>query len=188
MLKRASLWLRLLAAHALCAGQCLAQATTPANPSTPVVIFDSGRTVSVSQLYAPLFSSNSNLREAPRSANLARSLARNPLTNMFPLRTTAMTVGALPANSKVAHAPTRPLCVIGDDPTSQRWLAARLKWLHKNAASCVVVSAASVASFVALRDAAQGLEMAPALADGVAKQTGLRTYPFVITVTGEVLQ
>lgn len=74
-----------------------------------------------------------------------------------------------------------PICVIGADPLSLRWIRANLDKLVMVGARCWLVQANDFRAFTAVSRALQGrVLMMPADGDAVADYFGLTSYPVVI--------
>lgn len=77
-----------------------------------------------------------------------------------------------------------PLCLIGDDSLSRRWLEARLATLRAIHAVGLIVEISSYADLSALRRLAPGVPLVPASGDDIARRLDLHHYPVLITATG----
>lgn len=123
------------------------------------------------------FSSTSEAPQPPPS-----TLSSGPLTpeNMLPVRSQALTPGAVMART-VSLPGMVPLFLIGDDDLSHRWLEARLSVLQQLGATGLVVNVESVAAWRALEARTPGLTLSPVSGDDLARRLGLAHYPVLIT-------
>lgn len=140
----------------------------------PYVIFDSGDSRPLSELFG------GSRPSAPPDA---------PPPNMygaFPVETPSMGLG------RFASAPwpdtTRwrgaPLFLIGADQHSLAWMKSKRAFLKEIGAAGLLVSAASEQDLIAARAAAPDLQIIAASGEDIAKHTGLRLYPVLITRDG----
>jgi integrating conjugative element protein (TIGR03765 family) len=79
----------------------------------------------------------------------------------------------------------RPLCVLGSDSYSKRWLMLNAEILVRSGALCYVIEAQTPAAVDAVRRLAPKVPMA-GIADAVFVAAGLRGYPALIDRTGVV--
>lgn len=103
----------------------------------------------------------------------------------FPLRTTSLS----PAEFKSFQNPAaltgstveKPICVIGHDPLSIRWLNTHKNKLIDADAVCFVVNIETKALFDQMQSIAPNLKIAAISADWLNKYYGLTHYPALIT-------
>ena len=100
------------------------------------------------------------------------------------LTPSASTAGILRINMPL----TSPLCVIGPDPISRRWLVANRDQLHRLGATCVLVKASGTAEVDAIRGLARPIPVHPLQFDQLAAQHGIRTVPVLLIGKGGPVQ
>lgn len=76
------------------------------------------------------------------------------------------------------------LFIIGDDSYSRQWLKQNARQLAARNAAGLIVNVESMASLVALRDLAPGLQLAPSSGSELARRLQLSHYPVLITDSG----
>ena len=92
-----------------------------------------------------------------------------------------MTPARINVGQEVNFELDAPICVIGADPLSLRWIKANLDKLVQVKARCWLVQARNFQAFSAVSQALQGrVVMTPADGDIVADYFGLSHYPVVI--------
>lgn len=79
----------------------------------------------------------------------------------------------------------RPVCVLGSDDYSKRWLQVNYAVLLSSGALCYVIEAQNEAAVDAIKALAPNLPIA-GVADGAFVAAGLRGYPALIDRTGAV--
>ena len=103
----------------------------------------------------------------------------------FPIKTPGLVLRrANPKQLKLGVMLGRPLCVIGADNTSVRWLAVNAKAIQAVGAMCYVVNITRESDLSLLRNAAK-VHMV-ATSGQVFVQAGLRGYPALIMHNGLV--
>ena len=83
------------------------------------------------------------------------------------------------------HVPglERPLFLVGDEPTSRRWLRRHRKKLHAMNALGLLIAVESRARFRQLQAIAPELHLVPVSADALAEQFFISSYPSLLTGT-----
>ena len=79
---------------------------------------------------------------------------------------------------------THPVCVIGPDPVSLRWLSRNRKSLAQMGARCILVSARDPGQVGQVRKAARPIMVQVAPFDGLAAMYGIRTIPMLLVGKG----
>lgn len=103
--------------------------------------------------------------------------------DMLPVRSSKITPG--PVTDRTLEAPgLQPLFLIGDDALSRTWLRQRIDVLRQLNAVGLVVNVERPEALEALRQLANGLQLAPVSGDQLAEMIGLEHYPVLITSTG----
>ncbi|HGB3474286.1 TPA: integrating conjugative element protein [Salmonella enterica subsp. diarizonae serovar 61:l,v:z35] len=102
---------------------------------------------------------------------------------VFPVVSARMEPGVITPRSLSLPGMT-PLFIIGDDATSQRWLAEHLAQLVSLNATGLVVNVDSAVRFAAMQQQAEGLTLLPVSGDDLAQRLQLENYPVLITDTG----
>lgn len=143
------------------------------------VLGDTGRTVSsVQYLVHALDSTDSDTETSLVS---------------FPVHAGGLSPGKLDPVDRRLDIPawlTRPIFIVGNDPTSSRWLADHHTALLRLGAAGIVVSVPDVPAFKAMRRASS-LPLVPHPAPHLARlliQHGVAHYPLLILENGQVLQ
>lgn len=168
----------------------LAWATATAAP--PVVIHDAGGTEPIAPYMAPHLEAvvPPSRCEATRPA-VPRQPPIDALTpqQRLPVTSPALQPGRLTrdADSDVLERLrflSRPLCLVGADPDSLRWLKAHRATLHAVGAICLAVEVPDQAAWAQLSAAAEDLPLVLASGADLAETFGLRVYPVLITRDG----
>lgn len=148
------------------------------------VVYDSGAT-------APLAPYLEAFGEAPQQAPIeAQPITRlgpADLTQILPIRTPALTPGAVsprPLSLPNGAALPRPFFLIGADPRSRQWLEMHRERLAEIHAVGMLVNAESVADLEAIAAIARGLPILPASATDIAEILGLKHIPVLISRRG----
>lgn len=106
----------------------------------------------------------------------------------FPVRTTAMTVGAVTAAEATDvkyQVATRPMFIIGYDPVSIKWLKANKALLAEKKAIGLVVNVETRKQMDELQSiAGQGVLMQPTPGDRLAEHLKIKHYPFYMDNQG----
>ncbi len=110
-------------------------------------------------------------------------LATTLFSALFPIITPSLSPGDV-ALSRMPLAITSPICIVGDDARSMRWLRARSTRLLKVDAVCFAVNVKNERRWRVLLEAAAGVPLSPVPGDTFATQFGLTHYPVVITTQG----
>ena len=79
---------------------------------------------------------------------------------------------------------TSPLCVIGPDRESRRWLIANRRQLTRLGAGCVLVQASGKEAVDLLRQVAHPVPVLPVPFDDLARIYGIRTVPVLLVGRG----
>ncbi len=120
-----------------------------------------------------------------REVEVSVELPEKTVPDRFPMRTTLQLKAANPPKIQLRFGFARPICVIGTDAHSAKWLIANAAALEAGAALCFIVGAESEASATAIQALAPKLSIA-AIPDGVFIAAGLRGYPAIINRSGAV--
>jgi integrating conjugative element protein (TIGR03765 family) len=145
------------------------------------IVHDSCNAVPSAQYLAQLFTVDmEDLSSKPTGLNFVT----------FPVTTTTMSPGTLPAGTRIKQPDwlVQPVFLIGSDPQSRTWLTQHLPALQAANALGIVVSINSYADFRAMQNAAPDVSLAPASADGLACGLGIAVYPVLVHTDGEVTQ
>nr|WP_242464618.1 integrating conjugative element protein [Halorhodospira abdelmalekii] len=108
---------------------------------------------------------------------------------LLPVETDRMQAGPLEVGvtakyrERMAELP-RPLCLIGRDERSLRWLAQHRDALLEVGAVCLLVEAQERTDLERVRDLADGVWVQVGPGDGLAEHFGVRRYPVVLTPEG----
>ncbi|MBK5944854.1 hypothetical protein CCR79_13330 [Halorhodospira halophila] len=109
--------------------------------------------------------------------------------SLLPVETERMEFGRLEEGverkhrERMAELP-RPLCLIGRDEGSLRWLAQHREDLRAAGAVCVLVEAKDRADLEHVRDLADGIWVQVGPGDGFAEHFGVDRYPVILTPEG----
>lgn len=79
---------------------------------------------------------------------------------------------------------TTPLCVIGPDPVSRRWLSRNRRHLYGMGATCILVEASSREQLDTVRKTAHPVPVQPLPFDRLAQAHGIRTVPVLLLGKG----
>ncbi|MBE0436395.1 MAG: integrating conjugative element protein, partial [Methylomicrobium sp.] len=99
----------------------------------------------------------------------------------LPVRSRALTPGAVQARVIDRPGLDRPVFIIGYDELSFDWLRHNLEQLKRHRATGIVVNVENQEQLRRLRQAADGLEVNPVPGDKIARQLGLMHYPVLIS-------
>jgi len=111
-----------------------------------------------------------------------------PTMSRYPVKTSSMTVGRV-TESEAKDIPyqvaSRPLFIIGYDPVSIDWLKKNTRLLIEKKAVGMVVNVNSKKQMQKLRQVAGGkVLMQPVQGDDIAKNLGIKHYPFYMSNEG----
>ncbi len=106
------------------------------------------------------------------------------IADMLPMTTPSLSPGRVERRALSMPAAFQPLFVVGDDPLSQSWLAARGQALMDMGASGLAVNVRSAESLQQLLDLVPGVRIDPVPGDDLAKRLELTHYPVLITSAG----
>lgn len=121
----------------------------------------------------------------PRRLGVNEAAAVLESAERFPIKTPGLVLGrANPKQIKLGVMLGRPLCVIGADNTSLRWLGVNAKAIQSVGALCYVVNITNEPDLARLRSVAK-VHMV-ATSGQVFVQAGLRGYPALIMHNGLV--
>jgi len=142
--------------------------------------------VYTSLLFAALLASVTVLGPTqPRLLKQDASYTKTQSPNRFPILTPGLVLGrANPKQIKVGVILGRPICVVGADNSSLRWLRVNAKTIQSIGALCYVVNIRQEADMAVLSGAAK-VNMV-ATSGQVLVLAGLRGYPALILHTGAV--
>ena len=138
--------------------------------AAPVILYDSGKTTSAKEFY-PF--------EQPNTESLKVDYPVKSM-DIFPVKTASLSLG-LTVPKKPPIPIYIPICIIGDDATSKRYLQSSKEKLQKIGAMCYVVNVGSQKSFNDLQKIAPEIELIPANGNDFIKLLGLKHYPVLIT-------
>lgn len=137
----------------------------------PNVLFDTGRTISVSPYLEPL-NMDENANQQPR------------INDVFqPVRTPELSVGRVIKKSVNLPYLSSPIFLIGADRTSQSWLVQNKQALIRMGAVGMLVNVGSETELSVMARIASGLQVSPASASAVAATYKIKHYPVLITKT-----
>lgn len=141
--------------------------------ASPVVLFDSGKTISASDYYPFDYPDTSQL-----NANYPAQTMK-----MFPIRTSKLSVGRVaPRMSPITIY--MPICIVGSDITSKQYLKSSAKKLKQLNTTCYVVNVKSEQEFNQLQKIVPDITLVPANGDEFVKLLNLKHYPVLITSKG----
>ena len=123
-----------------------------------------------------------------KSRALAAPTASYPpaaIESMYPLRTRLQLRARNVMRVGFKFPVARPVCVLGSDDYSKRWLKLNYAQLVRSGALCYVIEAPNAAAVEAIKALAPNLPIA-GVADGAFVAAGLRGYPALIDRTGAV--
>ncbi len=106
------------------------------------------------------------------------------IEDMLPVVTKTLSPGPVERRGLSLPAGFQPLFIVGDDPLSLSWLAARSQHLLEIGATGLAVNAQSAPTLQLLLDAVSGLRIDPVAGDDLAVKLGLSHYPALITHAG----
>lgn len=98
----------------------------------------------------------------------------------FPIETPQMQPGPVQSRRIQLQGLQAPLCIVGPDRRSRRWLQRHHRTLVEAGAQCIVTDVPDTAAFEGLRDAFPRLPMMPAAAGAIADRVKVRRYPVLI--------
>ena len=107
------------------------------------------------------------------------------IESMYPLRPRLQLRARNLAKVGFKFPVARPVCVLGSDDYSKRWLQVNYTVLVRSGALCYVIEAQNEAAVNAIKALAPNLPIA-GVADGAFVAAGLRGYPALIDRTGAV--
>jgi integrating conjugative element protein (TIGR03765 family) len=143
------------------------------------VIYDSGHTQPIAPYLRQAFGQPARTTEPAPAQNL-KLPAIDPHTFGLPVQTPALTPGPV-APHPLQRAPPRPLCLLGTDPRSRRWLTRYRRRLRAVGAVCLLVNVDTSAELQTIRRLAAGIPLLPASGAALARQLGLKHYPVLIS-------
>lgn len=73
-----------------------------------------------------------------------------------------------------------PICIIGYDPLSRKWLAEHAQALKKHGAVCLLAQAQALSEVKQLQKIAPGVVIQPVSAQKIVEQVGVPAYPALI--------
>ena len=152
----------------------------------PLVLYDSGQTIPIDPLMAPL-------RPKPQPQPTPPAAPQLTLGNYgLPVRTPSMTPGRVASRSLPAlHGKmigASPIFLIGADQLSLQWLQQHQARLSELQAVGMVVSVEREADLQILRQAAGALKLIAASGEALAQHLGLQHYPVLIAPPGLIEQ
>lgn len=146
------------------------------------VIYDSGNTYSIAP-YVPARVDSNIVRAAPDTIP-PRLPEATATPFQLPITTPAMQPGIVTLTPKALRYLQQPLFLVGSDPQSRAWLAARRERLIEIGAVGLLIQAEDLQDVEAMLDIASGLRLVPASAQGFADTLGLRHYPVLLSKDG----
>ena len=168
-----------------CTGFALVSLVYPLTAAGALVtLYDTGRTVPVTSLLAPL--GEQMLPDRSLGAQPSNAAGFDP----FPVRSAKLTPGVLQPRAalRLPGALPHPLALVGSDERSYQWLRQSAKALTRLGAAIQVVEAPNLAAYQRLRTLVPDLSVMPASADPLAQSYGPTTYPILIQTDGRVSQ
>lgn len=106
--------------------------------------------------------------------------------SQFPVKTPAMTLGKVSEQPLKYSVPT-PLCLVGSDKTSLKWLQVNYQYLTKIATTCLLVEVATKQQFTSIQKNYPNIDFVAVSASDIAVQLNLKHYP-VLIYQKEVIQ
>lgn len=153
----------------------------------PVVIYDSGNTVS-SDKYTNFFSTDIQpdfikdgwVFNAEPKPDVETEAPDSTLA--FPVRTTKLTPARIESSKAqyIASLPG-PMCIVGSDPLSKKWIRRNYKALRQSNAMCIIVQANSESDAHELAMMLSGLLVNLGDGDTLADYFKIEHYPVLIT-------
>lgn len=104
--------------------------------------------------------------------------------DMLPVSTPSLSPGRVERRTLSMPPAFQPLFIVGDDPLSLSWLAARGPSLSQMGASGLAVNVQTAESLRSLQELVPDLRIDPVPGDDLANRLGLTHYPALITATG----
>lgn len=151
--------------------------TAPVNAELNVVADLGGE--SAIRFYEPIQPVHSE--NAPKHPNAIPSSI--PEENMLPVVSHKWSIGQV--KPKALNLPgALPIFLIGDDETSQHWLAQRKTQLQALGATGLVINVQTMEGLNRLRHIAPELTIVPVSADALAERLGISNYPLLMTAEG----
>lgn len=98
----------------------------------------------------------------------------------FPIRSGLVPSAAMAGMHRVDLPLTRPVCVLGSDRISRRWLQRNRRRLAALGASCLLVQADSRHEVETVRRLARGVPVQPATFGELSRLTGIATVPMLL--------
>lgn len=157
-----------------------------ARAGPPPVIYDSGDTQPIAPYLHQAFGQPARVADESSARNL-RPPAIDPHTFGLPVHTSTLTPGPVSPRS-LQRAPPRPLCLLGTDARSRRWLTRYRDRLHQVGAVCLLVNVNTATELQAMQRLATGIPLLQASGAAIAHQLHLRHYPVLISRQGGIEQ
>lgn len=164
---------------------CLTLLFTTVCMAEPIVLFDSGITIPsypykqiLSKTEVPDFGAEWALDKAAGMAPQSESIDPN---SWLPIVSKRLTPGQVKTRSVRYDYLVSPICIIGSDAQSLRWIATYHSILSDNNVLCWLVSAPNIKSVQTVIDTLDGIAMSPADGDAISEFFGLSHYPVLIT-------
>ncbi len=136
----------------------------------PTVIYDNGKTIDANQFYPFKKPSPSDI--SLQNINISKQ-------NRFPIETKEMSVGKVNVKNIKYNIP-KPICIIGYDDISKKWLIQNTKVLIEINALCFVVNIKNLKQLSELQGLAQGINMQAVIGSDFAKYLNIKHYPVLI--------
>lgn len=156
-------------------------ATAPAYTS-PVVIYDNGKTIDAQQFYAFKKPSLEAITKNISSYTKNISIYSKQSIPRFPVISKMLSVGKVYSRTIKSNTPTIPraICILGDDLYSKHWLQANVVKLKALNALCMIVNVDSRDSFKAIQQLAPKIEFAALNGDIFSQTYNIKHYPFLL--------
>lgn len=150
------------------------------------IIYTGPHTRSAEIYYTPLTRGAEPAKEQPVPPSI-RAPIPFQIRQLFPVHTPTMSPGRydperMPSLTR-QQIPTIPLCIVGTDPVSVRWLKINYAVLREKNARCICVEAARLEDWQALKATVPDLPITPAAAPDFAR-IGIPYYPVLIEQSG----
>lgn len=150
--------------------------------SEPQVIYDSGSAVSTDR-YAEIlkdvrvpdfgkswiFGNIQQIQDSPSDPTI-----------WLPLKTTKMTPGFIKEDIHVNYHMDEPVCIVGSDEVSRRWIVRMVEQLKKMNATCWIVQANDIHDYSDIDTLLNGVLLMPAEGDAIADFFHITHYPVII--------
>ncbi|SSC09322.1 PFL_4695 family integrating conjugative element protein [bacterium endosymbiont of Bathymodiolus sp. 5 South] len=138
--------------------------------ASPVVIYDSGKTINAQQFY-PFQKPSVKIKNIPRY--IKKSIKR------FPVASSMLSIGKV-RGRKIRNRMPRAICVVGGDKRSSIWIKKNRSKLESINALCIVVNVSSKSRFRSIKSLAPNVDFRALNGDVFYKELKIKHYPFLL--------